>query len=360
MNKERSWKFGYFISCMIAFVFFFLFCLYFYMGEFTRGMLYVSFAPLAVVFTTFTALFIVLGIINFKLHPNGFGILMNIGTPLSLLNLAVLFKRAGGVGFWCVGAALAVIASFWLPVLFGKKITTASVLDKYASVFFGEEAEVDEEALPLKNIIYGSVGSFFILLCLFTTIAMASLGIFRANYNVHYDTDVLYHETCYSNAEMSYYVKLEGKHWKTLDSSQRLELLQSLAEKEAKRLGLHSAPRVVTSELYNKPRNVSFNAEENLVELDLNTVERGTSGYKSFRALANGIYLAYENTKGQLFEAIKEGELAKYSELIMFLDTSINAQFIFEENALTYSRFAESELRRKILLYKFDSSLGEY
>ena len=160
---------------------------------------------------------------------------------------------------------------------------------------------------------------------------------------------------------MHEYSKIESKYWKSLDIDSRLEVLQRFAEHEAVRLGLSEVPTIVTAELYNKYYDVNYNAEENLIELDLNMVKYNKNGYKAIKALANGAYYAYGDAKKQLVEAINSDEAtSKYSELTMFWDTNVNNQFVFEENARRYSEYVQSEFRRKIMLFKFDENKEYY
>ncbi len=363
-NKERTSGVGYFLFNFIAFVAFYVFGLFFYMIEFTRGTLDYSHKYVIAILATFTILFIALCIINGKKCKNIFGMLMNISVPLSVLNVVVLIKRAGGIGIWCAVIAFAAVLLFWLFVWLEKIIPTPSFFEKFTPMLY-EESEITEDDaendVSPKKLVYNSVVAFFILLCIISTLTMSCLGVFQTHYNSYHDSDVSYHEKYIPNEEMSEYVKIESKYWKTLDVDSRLEVLQKFAEHEAVRLGLPKVPTVVTAELYNKYYDVNYNAEENLIELDLNMVKYNKSGYKAVKALANGAYYAYEDAKKQLVEAINSDDAtSKYSELTMFCDTNVNNQFAFEENARKYSEYVQSEVRRKIMLFKFDGNKEYY
>lgn len=373
-NKERTSGFGYFLFNFIAFVSFYVFGLFFYTTEFARGTLDYSYKYIITILVTFTVLFIALCIINGKKYRNTFGMLMNISVPLSVLNVVVLIKRAGSIGVWCAVIALAAVLLFWLFVWLVDKIPTSPLSEKLIGLLYEKEDESFEESSenqiredttdydtsPTK-CIYSSVVAFFIILAIMTTLVMGCLGVFQTHYNSYHDYDVSYHEKYIPNEDMHEYVKIESNHWKTLDVDSRLEVLQRFAEHEAVRLGLPEVPTVVTAELYNKYYDVNYNAEENLIELDLNMVKYNKNGYKAVKALANGAYCAYEDAKKQLVEAINSDEAtSKYSELTMFWDTNVNNQFAFEENSRKYSEFVQSELRRKIMLFKFDNKKEYY
>ncbi len=299
---------------------------------------------------------------------------MNIAVPISILNAGVLVKRAGSIGLWCVVIALAAVLYFWLFVWLCNKVPTPKFIDKFASLLIPYvECEIDENdiieinkkaaiyEISLKKIVYNSVISFFIILSIISTSTMGCLGIFQTHYNAYHGYDVSYHEKYIPNEDMREYLKIESKYWETLDVDSRIEILQKFAEQEAVRLGLPEAPTVVTAELYNKYYDVNYNAEENLIELDLNMVKYNKSGYKAVKALANGAYYAYEDAKKQLVEAINSDEVtSKYSELTMFWDTNVNNQIAFEENARKYSEYVQSEFRRKIMLFRFNESKDYY
>jgi len=373
-NKERTSGFGYFLFNFIAFVSFYVFGLFFYTTEFARGTLDYSYKYIITILVTFTVLFIALCIINGKKYRNTFGMLMNISVPLSILNVAVLIKRAGSIGVWCAAISIAIVAIFWLFVWLEDKIPTSPFFEKLIVLLYGKENETSEESsdniicqetteyeVSVPKRIYSSVIAFFIILAVMTTLVMGCLGVFQTHYNSYHNYDVSYHEKYISNEDMHEYVKIESKYWKTLDVDSRLEVLQRFAEHEAVRLGLPEVPTVVTAELYNKYYDVNYNAEENLIELDLNMVKYNKNGYKAVKALANGAYCAYEDAKKQLVEAINSDEAtSKYSELTMFWDTNVNNQFAFEENSRKYSEFVQSELRRKIMLFKFDENKEYY
>lgn len=373
-NKERISGVGYFLFNLMAFVAFYVFGLFFYTTELARGTLDYSSKYLIVALATFTILFITLCIINGKKCRNIFGMLMNISVPLAILNVVVLIKRAGSIGIWCAIISLALVAIFWLFVWLEDKMPKNAFFEKLIVLLYGKENENSEESsdnmiceetteyeVSVPKRIYSSVIAFFIILAVMTTLVMGCLGVFQTHYNSYHDHDVSYHEKYIPNEDMREYSKIESKYWKSLDIDSRLEVLQKFAEQEAVRLGLPEVPSVVTAELYNKYYDVNYNAEENLIELDLNMVKYNKSGYKAVKALANGSYYAYEDAKKQLVEAINSDEAtSKYSELTMFWDTNVNNQFVFEENARRYSEFVQSEFRRKIMLFKFDNKKEYY
>lgn len=369
-NEERMSKLGYFLFNFIAFVAFTTFGSFFYIAEFTRGTLEYSYKHIIAVFAIFTVLFIALCIINGKKCRNVVGMLMNIAVPISILNVGVLIKRAGGIGFWCIVIDLVVIAVFNAFVWVESKLSTNQFFEKFTVVLSEEDEEYSEELSdnetheesekyvisPIKRI-YKSVIAFFVILVIISTLAFGYLGIFQTHYNSYYNDDVSYSERYIPNEDMREYSKIESEHWKTLDADSRLEILQKIAVNEAGRLGLPEVPTVVTAELYNKDCNVNYNAEENLIELDANMVMYNKNGHKAVKALANGAYYAYEEAKKQLVEAINSDDAtSKYSELAMFWDTNRNNQFAFEKNALKYSEYVQSEFRRKIMLFKFDGN----
>ncbi len=363
-NKERTSGAGYFLFNLIAFIAFYVFSLFFYTAELARGTLDYSNKYVIAILVTFTVLFIALCIINRKKCKNFFGMLMNISVPISVLNVVVLIKRAGSIGVWCAVIALVAVLLFWLFAWLEKIIPTPSFFAKfYPSLYEESETAQDdtENDISPNKPVYNSVVAFFILLCIISTLTMAYLGVFQTHYNSYHDSDVSYHEKYVPNEDMGEYVKIESKYWKTLDVDSRLEVLQKFAEHEAVRLGLPEVPTVVTAELYNKYYDVNYNAEENLIELDFNMVKYNKSGYKAVKALANGVYYAYEDAKKLLVKAINSDEAtSKYSELTMFWDTNVNNQFAFEENARKYSEYVQGEFRRKIMLYKFDNNKEYY
>lgn len=373
-NKERISGVGYFLFNLMAFVAFYVFGLFFYTTELARGTLDYSSKYLIVALATFTILFITLCIINGKKCRNIFGMLMNISVPLAILNVVVLIKRAGSIGIWCAIISLALVAIFWLFVWLEDKMPKNAFFEKLIVLLYGKENENSEESsdnmiceetteyeVSVPKRIYSSVIAFFIILAVMTTLVMGCLGVFQTHYNSYHDYDVNYHEKYISNEDMHEYVKIESKYWKSLDVDSRLEILQKFAEHEAIRLGLPEVPTVITAELYNKYYDVNYNAEENLIELDLNMVKYNKNGYKAVKALTNGAYCAYEDAKKQLVEAIKTDEvISKYSELTMFWDTNVNNQFAFEENSRMYSEYVQSEFRRKIMLFKFDGNKEYY
>lgn len=373
-NKERISGVGYFLFNLMAFVAFYVFGLFFYSVELNRSNIEYSHKCFIAILVTFAILFIALCIINAKKCRNIFGMLMNVSVPMSILNVVVLIKRAGSIGVWCAAIALSAVLLFWIFVWLEDKIPTSPFFEKLIVLLYGKENENSEKSsdnmiceetteyeISVPKRIYSSVVAFFIILATMTTLVMGCFGIFQTHYNSYHDYDVSYHEKYILNEDMREYVKIESKYWKTLDIDSRLEVLQKFAELEAVRLGLPEVPTVVTAELYNKYYDVNYNAEENLIELDLNMVKYNKSGYKAVKALANGSYYAYEDAKKQLVEAINSDEaISKYSELTMFWDTNVNNQFAFEENSRKYSEFVQSELRRKIMLFKFDENKEYY
>ena len=373
-NKERISGVGYFLFNLMAFVAFYVFGLFFYSVELNRSNIEYSHKCFIAILVTFAILFIALCIINAKKCRNIFGMLMNVSVPMSILNVVVLIKRAGSIGVWCAAIALSAVLLFWIFVWLEDKIPTSPFFEKLIVLLYGKENENSEKSsdnmiceetteyeISVPKRIYSSVVAFFIILATMTTLVMGCFGIFQTHYNSYHDYDVSYHEKYILNEDMREYVKIESKYWKTLDIDSRLEVLQKFAELEAVRLGLPEVPTVVTAELYNKYYDVNYNAEENLIELDLNMVKYNKSGYKAVKALANGSYYAYEDAKKQLVAAINSDEaISKYSELTMFWDTNVNNQFAFEENSRKYSEFVQSELRRKIMLFKFDENKEYY
>ncbi len=372
-NKERMSGFGYILFNFIAAIAFYVLGLVFYAAEFARGTFDYGPKYIIAVIATFTILFIAFCIVNGKKCRSIFGVLINVAAPISILNVGVLVKRAGDVGFWCAAISLVVVVFFGAFVWLEDKTPIRLFFEKLKISLIGEDSETCEEAknnelceqteyeLTPSKCIYSSVIAFFIALCVISTLAIGWLGIFQTHYNSYYNSDVSYNEKYIPNADMSEYVKIESKTWNTLNIDSRLEILQKIAEQEAVRLGLPEVPTVVTTELYNNVYDVNYNSEENIIELDLDMVKYSKNGYKAVKALANGTYRAYENAKKQLVEAINsDEETSKYSGLVMFWDTNINKQFAFEENAAKYSKFVQSEYRRKIMLFKFDGNKDHY
>lgn len=369
MENKKTLNLGYCLSNFIALIAFYVFGAFFYMTEFAKGSSHYSEKYIYITLAVFTIPFIVLCIINGKKMRNTFGVLMNIAFPVSILNVAVLIKRVGSIGIWCVMIAAVAVAIFKVVIWLEGKLPTTHLCKKLLGLSSKDLEDVDteifedrpnvetteqEQSVPKR--IYRTVGALFIVLAVISTAAMCYYGIFQAH-NTYSAHDVDYHEKYISNEDMHEYVKIDSKYWETLDVEARFELLQKVAEHEAARLGLSEAPAVAAADLYDDNCVAAYYVDENLIELDRNIVQYGKDGYAAVKALANGIYRAYDHAKKQLSEAIStDEEISKYSDLATHLGIGADDPIVLEENACRYSEYVQSEYRRKVLLFKFNGN----
>lgn len=370
MKNKKTLNLGYCLANLIAMIAFYVFGALFYMTEFAKSSSHYSEKYIFLTLAIFTVPFIVLCIINGKVLRSAFGVLMNIAFPISILNVAVLIKRVGSIGIWCVMLAAAAVTIIKVIIWLEGKLPTTRLCQKLLGLSSKEsedvgteifedkyDAKATEQERSLSKRIYRTVGAVFIALAVLSTFAMCYYGIFQVH-NSTYSDDVNYHEKYIANEDMHEYVKIDSKYWETLDVDAKLEVLQKIAEHEAARLGLPDAPAVTAADLSDDDYVADYNVDENLIELDINTVKYGKDGYIAVKALANCAYYAYDQAKKQLLEAIKSDEAtSKYSTLG---DIKADDPIALEENARKYSEYVQSEYRRKIQLFKFNENKEHY
>ncbi len=356
MNKNKISVLGYIFLNIITSLLFFYISFSFYTLQISRASDLPLLSAVWITVAVYYATFIVCLILNVKNHRNYFSVAYNLLIPYSILNSVVLFCYTGTATFWCIAISVILPVFVFLIERIADKLPLNSL-----SKIFNAKTELDpkqDEPLQesnhnkesLSNKIRFIVAPFFAIFLISTVAALGYLGVYQSHYYTYEHNDIYYSEKSMSAEEIEIFSKIERRTWKNLSLGEKIDVLQKVANREAERLGIPHPPKVETEELYNKLYNVNFSSETNTVELDLNMVKHGNDGYNAVRALAHGVFYAYEDAKTKLVEYFdsQAEDISTYSNLINFEENKVNNLFSFERNAKAYSELIVAEFRRMI------------
>ncbi len=312
----------------------------------------------------YVAVYFLTALLNGIFLRTKLGYIGNICISLAIMNVIVLFSQAGLAGLYSIIATVLIYA-FWAAInYFADKMPKSLFIEEVTEEddMPGITDEPDEEPAQekprLSKRLYSVAVKMLILLLVVSSLFLAIFNILGSYHYGHSYNNLIYREIRIEKSDMEEISKLEKAEWKALSLDERIDILQRISELEADRMGLPVAPKInavaLGDEFYSNIYNVYYDSGTCRIDIAYDVVAHSNDGYDAVRALANGIYLAYEDGKQKIVDyvAASSGDISGYANLLEYKHYQYNDPYSIEVKAKEFSHLVKDEYWRKIHLYK--------